>query len=304
MDVENVFYREMLDALYDGVYFMDRDRIIRYWNRGAEILTGFEKTEVMGRACRDNVLNHVDEEGRTLCESDRCPALKTIADGKEREAEIFLHHKAGYRLPVLTRIAPIRDRYGEIIGAVEVFTDNRHIYQATERIKELERLALLDPLTKIGNRRYAEAHLEISLNQMDRYGWAFGVLMIDIDHLSRVNEVCGFETGDRVLETVANTIIHNVRASDIASRWGGEEFLVIVPTPDARNLESLGRKLLNLVHEARIPAGADVLQTTVSIGATIAREGDSASSLISRSDRLMEESKQRGRNRLTIDLVT
>jgi diguanylate cyclase (GGDEF)-like protein/PAS domain S-box-containing protein len=303
MYVDNAFYKEMLDALYDGVYFMDRDRIIRYWNRGAELLTGYEQDEVLGRPCRDNLLNHVDEEGRALCDTELCPAMKSMMDGKGREAEIFLHHKAGYRLPIITRISPIRSPEGEIIGAVEIFTDNRQMHWATERIKELERLALLDPLTKIGNRRYAEAHVEVSLSQLDRYGWVFGVLLIAVDQLSQVNETYGHETGDRVLETVANTIIHNVRTSDIASRWAGGEFLIIVPTSDARDLESLGRKLLNLIHEARITAWAGTLRSTVSIGATIARAGDSLSTLISRSNRLMEESKLRGRNRVTIDLV-
>jgi len=113
-------------------------------------------------------LMHIDEQGRTLCESDLCPAHKTILDGQERETEVFLHHKDGHRLPVSTRISPIRNSRGEIIGAAEFFTDNQQMHAMKDKIQELERLALIDPLTQIGNRRYAEVHLERNFSQMDR----------------------------------------------------------------------------------------------------------------------------------------
>jgi PAS domain S-box-containing protein len=99
------FYERLLDGISDGVYFMDRDRIIRYWNHGAERITGFKKDEVIGTACRDNVLMHVDDAGTSLCLAEFCPALATITDGQERSAEVYLHHKEGYRLPVLARIS-------------------------------------------------------------------------------------------------------------------------------------------------------------------------------------------------------
>jgi PAS domain S-box-containing protein len=78
---ERNFYEEILDGISDGVYFMDRDRIIRYWNHGAERITGFSRNEVIGKACRDNVLMHVDDAGANLCLAESCPALATIVDG-------------------------------------------------------------------------------------------------------------------------------------------------------------------------------------------------------------------------------
>ncbi|MBI4964282.1 MAG: PAS domain-containing protein [Desulfomonile tiedjei] len=70
MEEESVSYERLLDGISDGVYFMDRDRIIRYWNRGTERITGFKKEEVIGTACRDNVLRHVDDAGTILCPSE------------------------------------------------------------------------------------------------------------------------------------------------------------------------------------------------------------------------------------------
>jgi PAS domain S-box-containing protein len=117
MAADRHFYERLLDGISDGGYFMDRDRIIRYWNHGAERITGFNKDEVIGTACRDNVLMHEDDAGTTLRLAEFCPALATIMDGQERQAEVYLHHKDGYRLPVLARISPIRDESCNITGA-------------------------------------------------------------------------------------------------------------------------------------------------------------------------------------------
>ncbi len=300
MEITKDLYKVILDGLSDGVYFMDRDRVIRYWNQGAERITGFSAEAAIGTACRDNLLMHIDEQGRTLCESDLCPALKTILDGHERETEVFLHHKDGHRLPVMTRILPIRNRRGKITGAAEFFTDNQQMHAMKEKIQELERLALIDPLTQIGNRRYAEIHLERNFSQMDRYGWPFGVLFMDVDHFKKVNDLYGHDAGDRVLQTIAKTLSYNLRSSDVPSRWGGEEFIIVAPTVDILDLDGIGHKILSLIQHSSMETPSGVLEVTVSIGGTLARPEDTPATLVSRSDNLMYQSKKEGRNRITL----
>jgi len=116
------FHEKLLDSLYDGVYFVDQDRRITYWNHGAETLTGYTASDAVGRQCFDNFLEHVDEGGCALCVND-CPLAATIGDGQRREAEVYLRHKAGHRIPVSVRVAPLRDTEGLVVGAVEIFTD-------------------------------------------------------------------------------------------------------------------------------------------------------------------------------------
>ncbi len=301
MAVEINFYERLLDGISDGVYFMDRDRIIRYWNKAAERITGFKKQDVIGTACRDNVLMHVDDAGTSLCLAQLCPALATIMDGQEREAEVYLHHKEGYRLPVIARISPLRDDSGNITGAVEVFSDNRRMHEMTNRIEELERLALIDPLTRIGNRRYGEIHLENGFSHLNRYGWPFGILYMDVDHFKRVNDSHGHETGDKVLQMVAGTVLHNLRASDVASRWGGEEFLTVVPNVGPREIGTIGKKILALIEHSSLETADGPVKVTVSIGATLARQDESLESLVDRADHLMYESKRKGRNTMTAE---
>jgi diguanylate cyclase (GGDEF)-like protein/PAS domain S-box-containing protein len=303
MKIDPQFFEVLLEGLYDGAYFMDKDNRILYWSNGAERITGFAADEVVGSHCSDNVLIHVDDKGMRLCESDLCPASKTIQDGKKRETEIYLHHKNGHRLPVLTRILAVRGSDGEIIGAVEVFTDNRLAAETKNRIAELEKLALIDPLTKIGNRRYAEIQLHRSLNEMNRYGWPFAVFFMDIDHFKTINDTHGHDTGDRVLQTVAKTIVKSMRPSDVLGRWGGEEFLAIIPNCGQSEIGFVGNKMRSLVEQSYVWNDPGPVRVTLSVGGTSARPEDSISTLISRADKLMYRSKENGRNRVTTDVT-
>src|SRR5437867_7626236 len=114
----NRLYNEILDNLDDGVYVLDLQRNISYWNHGAESITGYTRSEVLGKGCRDNILKHVGEGGMSLCKGQSAGA-HTIADGKSREVQLYLHHKDGRHLPVLVRSTPLRDANQRIIGAVE-----------------------------------------------------------------------------------------------------------------------------------------------------------------------------------------
>ncbi|MBN2339203.1 MAG: diguanylate cyclase, partial [Acidobacteria bacterium] len=213
-------YRELLDAIADGVYFTDRERRIAFWNRGAEALTGYARDEVIGRRCMDNLLVHVDNAGTRLC-FGACPLAATLENGEPREADVYLHHKNGHRVPVRVRVFPIRDDGGAITGAVEVFNDNTATRRAAAHLERMERLALLDHLTGIANRRGAEAAIRSRLEELRRNGWGFGVLLLDIDDFKAVNDSCGHETGDRVLRLVARTLEAGARSFDLVGRWGG-----------------------------------------------------------------------------------
>ncbi len=300
MPLGDEFHRILLDNLYDGVYFVTPDREIIYWNDAAERMTGFIKLEMIGRHCWDNRLMHVDRNGANLC-LDRCPLEKSIQEDRMSEDEVYFHHKEGHRVPVMVRVSPVRDAMGAIIGGVEIFSDNSRSVELTERIEELTKLALLDPLTRIGNRRYGELNLAARLNEFERYGWFFGVLFMDIDHFKNINDRYGHEAGDRVLRMVATTITNGLRSSDTMSRWGGEGFIAFFPNVDADQLLYIANKLRILVETSSIFLEGNKIEATISIGATIARKEDTAITLIRRVDDLMYRSKTEGRNRVSLE---
>ena len=113
---------EAMNSLFDGVYVVDRDRRIVFWNRGAEQITGYPAGEVQGRRCADDILNHIDEDGALVC-TGACPLIETFRTGEACERKLYPLTKSGARIPVVTHVASLRDGDGRIVGAIEVFRD-------------------------------------------------------------------------------------------------------------------------------------------------------------------------------------
>jgi len=298
---ETDFHKTLLDQLLDSVYFVDGTRKILYWNAAAERLTGYSASEAVGTYCYDNLLRHVNDRGECLC-TGMCPLAKTLADGRHREAEVYLHHRDGHRVPVRIHVAPVLDAAGQVIGAVETFSDNSAGLSAVERIKHLESLIYIDALTGVPNRELTEITLQTRLDEMMRYHWPFGVLSIDIDHFKDVNDRFGHGVGDEVLKVVARTMSGVCRSFDLVGRWGGEEFLVIVANINGAQLHDLAERYRLLVQYSDLLAEKERIRVTVSIGATLARRDDTVESLLKRADGLMYESKRAGRNRTTSEV--
>ena len=300
MSEENNFYRELIDNLYDGVYFVDKDRVITYWNKGAERITGYASDQAVGRCCRDGMLNHVTASGVELCQ-EHCPLAAVMKDGAPREAEVYLHHADGHRVPVLVRGTALRDPEGKIVGAIESFSSNTSAVAARQKLHEMRRVAFSDALTGIGNRKHLEGRLSATLAEFQENSTNAGLLFIDVDNFKGFNDTHGHEVGDKVLQMVASTLQHALRSTDTTGRWGGEEFVAIVyGVPDGQTLFKVAEKLRLLVEHSSLSLGERSLAVTVSIGGTIVVPGDTAETLVRRADELMYQSKRAGRNKTTI----
>jgi len=299
MKLEKDTYKRIIENLHDGLYFVDRNRVITYWNKAAEKISGFTASEVIGKSCSKNILTHVDGDGNNLC-TVRCPLAATIGDGNPRETEAYLHHKDGHRLPVSIRVSALTDNAGNIIGGIELFSDISHQAANELRIKELEKLALLDNLTQLANRTYIEKEIQSRFEEKKRFNVPFGILFIDIDHFKNFNDTYGHDVGDNVLKFTANTFVANNRPFDLYGRWGGEEFIGVIRNINRKGLESLGNRLRSLIEHSYIIHENHRLRVTVSIGASLVCENDTVDTLIKRADTLLYKSKAAGRNCLMI----
>lgn len=300
MRILGTSYMHLLDSLHDGVYVVNRDRRIRFWNQSAELMTGYPADEVLNKRCSDQLLMHVDQDGLPLCK-DRCPLRATLQDGQRRELEAYLHHADGHRIPVLIRVAPLFNDKKQIVGAIESFNECTLRADLIERLHQLESLALLDELTQVGNRRYANITLSTRMHEMKRYEIPFGVMMVDVDTFKDFNDTYGHDVGDTVIRMVAHTMQDALRTSDVLTRWGGDEFIIIVPNASTEQLQKLGDRLRGLISASFLNQSQGVLKVTVSGGATMARSDDSVESLIKRADTMMYYSKEHGRNQVTVD---
>jgi diguanylate cyclase (GGDEF)-like protein/PAS domain S-box-containing protein len=294
------FYRELLDHIGDGVYFVDRERRIQYWNEGAYRLTGYTAGEMLGKSCRDDLLCHVDSTGKTLC-NDGCPLAATMNEGKPNQSLVFLRHKQGGRVPVSTRVQPIRGADGSIIGAIEIFNDNSAQFDEQRKLEAMNRLAFLDHLTQLPNRRFLEMTLQTALGEFEVHKDPLGVILIDIDEFKKINDSLGHAGGDRALQEAARTLTGSLRPTDIVGRWGGDEFLAIAHNVDREMLRKLAERCVGLIGQTSIQDDEQRVSLSSSVGAALSRQGESAHELVQRADELMYRSKHGGRGRATTE---
>jgi len=290
--------QEILNDLREGLYFVDKDRGITFWNKGAQRITGFSAENMIGRFCYDNLLQHVDAQGRSLC-LDGCPLHETLKDGKPRSAQVYLHHKNGHRVRVEIQIKPLLYN-GEIVGAAESFTDAALDDEPDLSVRELEFLALFDQLTELPNRRYIDTYLENQFRDFERLGIPFGLMMLDLDLFKRINDDCGHSAGDEVLRMVSRTLQNALRRSDFVGRWGGEEFLAILRGVTKEELVAIAEKVRAVTAKSELNREGALLSVTISIGATVLRSGDSAASIVQRADEALYQSKREGRDRVSL----
>jgi diguanylate cyclase (GGDEF)-like protein len=215
-----------------------------------------------------------------------------------REAEYYLHRNEGHRISLNMRVVPLLNREGGIVSAVQVFSDaaNR---RGEKRVRELEQLAYRDALTSLPNRRYLELKVEQGLEEHRRFGRLFGLLMFDVDRFKPVNDTHGHQAGDALLKAMAETLEQGLRTVDIVGRWGGDEFLVLMPDLDAIELGDLAERCRVLVAQSSVATGQSQASVTASIGATVLSHVDSATASIRRADELMYQSKRSGGDRTT-----
>ncbi len=174
------------------------------------------------------------------------------------------------------------------------------VIQNSTNYLKIRELAISDGLTGLYNRSHFQEMLSHSLDMSDRYGEHATLIMIDIDNLKVINDNYGHEEGDRILSTTAKTISRSLRKTDIAARYSGDEFAIVLPKTDKENAIVLTQKLQDNLRRVISPKGADAPHVTFSLG--VATYPDNASTidlLIEKTERALYESKQNGRNRFT-----
>lgn len=292
-------YLNIINNLRDGIYFVDHDRRITFWNKAAEEITGYAAEEIVGKQCQYSNLNHIDENGTPLC-TVGCPLFATLGDGKQRQERVFVRHKDGYRIPVYVNIFPV-EKEGKITGAIEVFTQDSPTVYEDDLVERLSNIAMHDALTKLPNRRYLESFLKYKMDEYQRFGRLFAVLFADIDNFGSFNNTYGHDVGDAVLKNIAASIKRSVRRNDIVGRWGGEEYVGVYSISDASVLSIIGEKFRQLVQNTDVACDKGTLHVSVSVGITAVQPGDTIDSIVERADALMYRSKKSGKNRVSLD---
>ncbi len=181
-----------------------------------------------------------------------------------------------------------------LVAALYFFAGyQRHLQLAQLTVDELAQLSQTDELTRLPNRRHLGALLQAELGRVAREGGRLAVLLFDLDHFKAINDEHGHDTGDEALRALAIRAAQGIRDGDVLGRWGGDEFVALLPHLDAD--EALGRTRALCDHVAATPLHGS-LRATISCGVAVAQPGDNGDSLLRRADAALYAAKRAGRN--------
>jgi diguanylate cyclase (GGDEF)-like protein/PAS domain S-box-containing protein len=253
-------YLLTLMSIGDAVMVVDRDKKIEMFNRSAEILTGWTKEEVLGRDYKEIFQLSHKRQGCRI--KDPVEEVFRSKVKKELESHAILTTKNGDRFDIDDSAAPLFD--GGFSGVVVVFRDVTEKNLQTEKI---EYLSFHDSLTGLYNRRFFEE--EIKRLDTSR-NLPLSVLMGDINGLKLTNDVFGHEHGDRLLQKTAEAIRRVCRADDIIARWGGDEFIILLPRTEEEEAMEIAARIREQVAREQVKA----VRGSIAIGCQVKRDPD------------------------------
>jgi GGDEF domain-containing protein len=273
--------RTILDNLQTGLYVTDRERRIVFWNKGAEKITGYMRHTVVGHLCCETLQFGQGKKMCAFCGSG-CPPDETLSDGVSIDAHVYLHHKAGYMIPVRVRTAAIRDTHGSVVGIFRAFEEQQAVLGTSREI--LASHGCLDDISGVPNHRYTEFHLRESLLGFAEYNLPFGILCIAVPEIDRVREIYGKEAASAILRMVAQTGVHILGTSTFLGRWKENEFIAIVMNCNSAELEKRGADVQRVGSSSHITWWDDRISTEVVVAQTRVRPGDTLETLLSRAE--------------------
>lgn len=281
-----------------SIVITDTNGSIEYINPRFTQVTGYTLEEALGQNPR------ILKTDMTSPETHQ-QLWDTITAGREWHGEFVNRKKNGDIYFESASISPILDAQGNITHYVAVKEDITERKLAEERIRllqvELREQAIRDPLTGLYNRRYLNEVLERELARAEREDYPVSFIMIDIDHFKDVNDKYGHSAGDAVLRTLAKQIMAQTRAGDIVCRYGGEEFLAILPNVTVEIAYQITERWRRLFMGSTMPLEYVGVKATISCGiSSFPHHGSTSHELITAADKAMYLAKKSGRNRVVI----
>jgi diguanylate cyclase (GGDEF)-like protein/PAS domain S-box-containing protein len=282
------FIQQLIDLIPDPVYLKDGDSRYLMVNESLAAERGRKKEELVGLTSFDLAPDR--ETAETSLQEDRA-VIAGAEITKEQRARAPLTGEDCYRVVIKRRCVDIN-------GQPVVF--GLHHYITRWKVAELEyrHLAQQDPLTGIANRRHFSDEAQRAVRHAEAAGESLSLAMLDLDHFKQVNDEYGHPVGDEVLAEVVRRSLLCLRRSDLMGRWGGEEFIILLPSSDLDQACMIADRLRSAIDSAVFQTSLIALNVSISCGVAQYIPGDDLDSLIRRADRALYQAKWAGRNRV------
>ena len=287
-------FRGLIEQSLVGIAMIEEGRF-SYINRKFGEIFGYDINEIMRL---DPVDTAVDDDKSTLAEimHDRL--------GREGEGDAFTFrglHKDGTIVNVEGRCA--RMNFGGKLGLMMIImdiTERLHAEHEVQLLQEqLREQAVRDPLTGLFNRRYLDEVITNEMARAERSGYPMSLIMCDIDHFKAINDTYGHLAGDEVLRAFSRLIKQYSRGGDIICRYGGEEFLLVLPGMNRERAAARAEQLRLAFAAALMAYNATIIRATASFGvATFPADGNDLDALIGAADKALYIAKEAGRNQV------
>ena len=270
-----------------GAMEIDTGFRITRWNHAAERIFGYPASKALGADILDLIVpDRLKPTIRALLES--------LGDGISNEPGCNANVRSdGSEIMCEWYNTSIYRSDGTLFGWASIVRDVTRERQEAERILYL---SSHDSLTGLRNRRYAQERLESESLRSARSGLPYSVAIFDVDHFKRFNDVYGHECGDVVLRGISDAMVDSVRETDVVSRWGGEEFLVLFPGTGMTGAIEAAEKIRARIEGENFMYGGETLKVTITAGVSTSVEGHDADSCVRQADMSLLSGKAKGRN--------
>jgi len=286
-------FRSTFDAAAIGMALVNLEGRFMQVNAALCHIVGYTEAELTQKTFQD--ITHPDD-----LESDLA-LLNELLSGTRQSYQMEKRYvkKDGRVIWILLSGSAVRDSAGKVLYFVGQIQD---INERKILLDRLERQAQQDYLTGLCNRRFFLEQGELELARAQRYGNELSLFMLDIDHFKAINDTYGHATGDIVLQTLSHILREILRSIDIIGRWGGEEFVILLPETDAQEAAEIAERLREAIDHAKVTLATGLpLHFTASIGiATLKEKDTNIDILLNYADEALYQAKNTGRNKVCI----